>query len=80
MSSITDKPASLKCPKWTIHYKSGRHGYWIGTAWEFYDEETDAQKRYDELSRIEAVSPTERPYHPSDRQHLGAAHIMRGEG
>jgi len=28
----------------------------------------------------EGHCPTKRPYHSSDRQHLGAVHAMNGEG
>jgi hypothetical protein len=64
-------------PKWTVLYNIVTPGStWIGTGWEFFDDETEAQKRFDHHVAI-GNCPTKRPYsQPCDWQHLGAAHRM----
>jgi hypothetical protein len=67
-------------PSWTVVYNRVSLGSrWIGKGWEFFDDEEWAKRRYDELVK-EGHCPTKRPYHSSDRQHLGAVHAMNGEG
>ena len=68
-------------PKWTVIYNlPTRESAWIGTAWEFYEEESNAQRRYDELVK-DGRYPTKRPYHrDNDRSHLAAVHEMNGQG
>jgi hypothetical protein len=67
-------------PAWTLSYNVKTPGSrWIGTAWEFFDDEVQAQRRFDELRAADAY-PTKRPYHSYDRVHLGAAHALSGEG
>lgn len=74
------EPPKRKCPSWTIHYNRVNPGSrWIGTGWEFFDEESAAKARYDELMK-DGHYPTKRPYHAEDKRHLGAVHAMNGEG
>jgi hypothetical protein len=70
------KPEPPKFPRWTVLYNivSKENDRWVGTAWEFFDDERDAQKCYDRQIR-EGNCPTKRPYYDKcDRPHLGAAH------
>ena len=62
-------------PKWTIIYNTTNdENTWIGSAWEFFDNENIETKRYEELSKLNKY-PTKRPYyHNQDFNHLGAAH------
>lgn len=64
-----------KLPKWTLIYNTVNvENVWIGSAWEFFDEEITATKRYEELSKLN-LYPTKRPYyHSQDFSHLGASH------
>ena len=58
-------------PKWTIHYNIP--GEYVGTGWEFFLDEDDASKRYEELLAMGMVA-SKRPFHTWDAKHLGAAH------
>lgn len=64
-------------PKWTVLYNIVTPGSeWIGTGWEFFNDEVSAQKRFDHHVAI-GNCPTKRPYaHGCDWDHLGAAHRM----
>lgn len=64
-------------PKWTVLYNIVTPGStWVGTGWEFFDDEDSAQKRFDHHVAI-GNCPTKRPYaHTCDWYHLGAAHRM----
>lgn len=68
-------------PAWTVTYNIvSPSSPWIGTGWEFFQNEKTAQVRYDALV-VTGRCPTKRPYYsPSDRQHLAAVHDMNGEG
>jgi len=62
-------------PKWTVLYNivSQESKQWIGTGWEFFNSESDAQiccLRHEQLGNV----PTMRLFHQNDRIHLGAAH------
>jgi hypothetical protein len=68
-SADTDEAVRV-APRWTVRYNIAG-GAWVGTGWEFFDDESEAQKRYDALI---GHCPCKRPYHKNDMQHLGAAH------
>lgn len=60
-------------PKWTILYNIDC-GEFIGTGWEFYNDDREAQQRYEVLSSDTRTCPTKRPYHEkTDFPHFGAA-------
>jgi len=63
-------------PRWTVvsNILSPESDEWVGTCWEFFDEESQAEECY--TRQIEAGNtPTKRPYSGSiDREHLGAVH------
>lgn len=63
-------------PRWTVvsNILSPESDKWVGTCWEFFDEESQAEECY--TRQIEAGNtPTKRPYFEiSDRGHLGAVH------
>lgn len=72
----------MRYPKWTVCYNiRGSVGDppWVGTGWEFFDDERDAQGRQDELSGT-GVASCRRPFHPSDEVHLGACHRLESAG
>lgn len=63
-------------PRWTVCYNivSPESDTWVGTGWEFFDEECAATLAYERHQRL-GNCPTKRPYyHASDYEHLGAAH------
>lgn len=62
-------------PRWTVHYniRSRRNDYWVGTGWEFFTYEDDAQECY-YWHYDHGNVPTIRPFHPNDWPNLGAAH------
>ena len=72
-------------PRWTVVYNtiSPENSKWIGTGWEFFDEEKDAQTCYDRHIKL-GNCPTKRFYYQGidpnkpkyDYFHLGAAHRM----
>jgi hypothetical protein len=70
-----------KRPTWTVLYNlTSAASPWVGTAWEFFDDEAPARSRYKALVAL-GLYPTCRPYYSAqDKPHLGAVHSMRGEG
>lgn len=63
-------------PNWTVTYNivSPESNSWVGTGWEFFTDEKDAQKAYDRHISLGNV-PTKRPYYDKhDAVHLGAIH------
>lgn len=70
---IPGRPAH---PSWTVvsNIVSPESDKWVGTCWEFFDEERQAEECY--TRQIEAGNtPVKRPYFEiSDRGHLGAVH------
>ena len=64
---------TMKEPKWTVLYNI-TNDPWIGTGWEFFDDEVSAKACY-ARQRKTGNCPTMRPYHRNDRVHLGAVHI-----
>ena len=53
-------------PHWTVIHNTAPDGTpHMGRAWEFFDDEQAAQKRYDELSK-NRLYPTKRPYFSGD--------------
>jgi len=66
----------MKKPNWTVLYNivSPESDKWVGTGWEFFDSERDADLCYSRQNRL-GNCPTKRPYsHSVDFSHLGAAH------
>src|SRR5690349_17653770 len=66
----------MNLPMWTVCYNivSKESPRWVGTGWEFFDNEADAQACYVRLEQA-GCFPTKRPYHHVvDRNHLGAHH------
>ena len=69
-----------KEPRWTVHYNivSPESDTWIGTGWEFFDEEAQAAAAYERHSKL-GNCPTKRPYYRAcDAKHLGAYHDFQG--
>ena len=66
-------------PQWTVLYNiASRNSNWVGTGWEFFDNQDAAMDCYLE-HKARGNVPTIRPYYRnSDREHLGAAHRMSG--
>lgn len=62
-------------PSYTLVYNIVNASKWVGTGWEFFDTEEDAEARYEELNK-QGHCCTLRPYHNTDSIHLGAAHRM----
>jgi len=65
-------------PTWTVLYNilSPESRRWIGTGWEFFYSDSEAEECY--IRHIKNGNcPTKRRYHTSDRSHLGAAHNMK---
>jgi hypothetical protein len=65
-----------KRPHWTVLYNivSKENDRWVGTGWEFFDEEKDAQAAFDRHT-ADGSGACKRPYYNScDENHLGAAH------
>lgn len=65
-----------KPPKWTVLYSTKPTHWgspWIGTAWEFYDEKSHAEDRFDEL-RVLNLATCMRPFDAKvDTPHLNTA-------
>jgi hypothetical protein len=62
-------------PRWTVNYNivSPESDHWVGTGWEFFDEEAQATLCFERHSNA-GNCPTKRPYYrASDWDHLGAA-------
>lgn len=62
-------------PLWTVFYNivSAENDTWIGTGYEFFDKEEDAEKcklRHEKSGNV----PTKRHFHHNDIPHLAAAH------
>jgi len=67
---------SIKKPNWIVLYNivSKECDFWIGTGFEFFDEEIDAKKCYDRQIKT-GNCPTKRRYMDKhDKKHLGAIH------
>ena len=66
-------------PKWTVVYNivSEESSRWVGTGWEFFDDDDSANRAYARHVSSGNV-PTKRPFHFRDDSHLGAAHRDRG--
>jgi hypothetical protein len=61
-------------PQWTLFVNISCPGSkWVGTTWEFYDDEEQAKDRYEHYKFIGNV-PILRPFHYTDQKHLGAVH------
>ncbi len=62
-------------PKWTVFYNISSHenDRWVGTGWEFFSEQYEAEKCFCRQMDLGNV-PTLRAFHESDRQHMGAVH------
>jgi len=62
-------------PRWTVLYNivSPESKRWVGTGWEFFDTEEEAQACYDRHNNG-ANCASKRPWHPSDKKRMGAAH------
>jgi len=60
-------------PKWTVI--TNLTGKWIGTSWEFFDEENEAEACYQKHLAIGNV-PTKPYFNAVDSFHLGAVHRM----
>jgi len=67
-------------PKWTVFYNivSLESSTWVGTGWEFFNLETEAEACYNRQIEL-GNCPTMRPYHPNDYAHLGAGHKINKE-
>lgn len=59
-------------PKWTV-LTNVAHPRWIGTCWQFFDSEDEASDCC-AAQHAAGNAPTMRPFHPSDRVHMGAVH------
>jgi hypothetical protein len=70
LKRVQDPPSE---PRWTVHYNINC-GDWVGTGWEFFNSDDEAQDCYEAVQRNGDV-PTKRPYHrATDEKHLGAIH------
>lgn len=64
---------NIRWPYWTVLYNINC-GDWVGTGWEFYDEEFTADLAYGKHIKL-GNCPCKRPFHlKTDREHLGMAH------
>ena len=69
-------------PKWTVLYNivSPESQEWIGTGWEFFTNEEDADRAYTRHLKLGNV-PTRRPFYPlGDNRHLGATQRQPSQG
>ena len=69
-----------KLPRWTVLYNivSEESNQWVGTGWEFFDEESDAKACYHRHS-TNGNCATKRPFcFKVDGIHLGPIHQLRG--
>jgi hypothetical protein len=65
----------LEPPRWTVHYNivSPESDRWVGTGWEFFDNEAQATDCYRRQGKLGNV-PSKRPFYPAvDTVHLGIA-------
>ncbi len=63
-------------PRWTVCYNitSPENRTWLGSGWEFFDSESDADISYKRHLHL-GNCPTKRPYyHKTDFDHLGVIH------
>lgn len=62
-------------PKFTVltNIVSPESSQWVGTSWEFFDDETDAMECY-ERHTVLGNCPTKRPFHRTNIDHMGQAH------
>lgn len=69
-------------PKWTVVsnvVSPENNKRWVGTSWEFFDEEKEAQACYRRNTGL-GNSSTVRPFHlKTDLPHMGAAHRKLGK-
>lgn len=66
-------------PNWTVLYNiiSPENSKYVGTGWEFFDKEEDADKCY-ARHRDNGCCPSKRPFFEKlDRAHMGAARRFR---
>jgi hypothetical protein len=68
----------MTTPKWTVLYNIVSKEVddspdWIGTGWEFFNDEAAADRCYTWHDAAGNV-PTKRPFHPNDAVHLAATH------
>ena len=68
-------------PRWTVIYNISSNGGFVGKGWEFFTNEQDAVRRYEELNcNPDRYCATIRPYHHiTDYEQLGAIHQVRLE-
>jgi hypothetical protein len=68
-------------PKWTVCYNivSLESDRWIGHGWEFFDEDAQAISCYERHNKAGNCATKRRYYHPTDYEHLGAAHRFWAE-
>lgn len=65
---------AIRMPRWTVAANITTDGIpWVGTSWEFFDDEKDANRCY--MKHVKAGNvPTKRPFRlETDISHLGAA-------
>lgn len=65
-------------PKWTVLYNivSKESDTWVGTGWEFFDTEEQAQLCYNRQI-AQGNCPCKRLYHKNDVVHLAAIHAFK---
>lgn len=65
----------VKKPRWTVHTNltSPENGQWVGTSWEFFDEEKDAEACYSRHVKTGNCSTKRHYFDKTDREHLSAA-------
>lgn len=69
----------MKAPTWTVLYNvvSVESPTFVGTGWEFFDDQALAQKCYQRHADA-GNCPTRRPFNEAcDRPHMGAVHRMQ---
>lgn len=70
-------PSSMDKPNWTVlcNVVSKESDKWIGTSWEFFTREQDAQDCYDR-HRKAGDCPTMRTFYEAcDRKHMAVGHL-----
>jgi hypothetical protein len=64
----------MKTPKLVVFYNIvSKNSDWIGTGWEFFDDQQEAKACYDQQI-ANGNCPCMRPYYRTDAVHLGAIH------
>jgi len=75
----TQRPTrkDMDLPHWTVCYNivSLESNKWVGTGWEFFDDEDQASACYQRHKEAGNV-PIKRPYHSDDFEHLGVVHHL----